>query len=506
MATGRPPSLRGSRSAERGSSQKSSSNGRRLARATAATAPARTLTRAALGIGEGAAPEAVGRRDAALRRLLMLADVLAALVAVMLALVVLGDDLLHPAALALLPVVVIASRLMGLYDRDEIVVSKTTLHEGPALFHLATLYTLTVYLGHDLFVEGKLRPVQGVGLWTAFFGCSVVCRALIRRVGVRYAEPERCLVLGDTERVERVRDKLRHGSASNSEVVLAVHPRQLPQDEARAVLTELVREHQIHRVILSTAELDNDRVLAIVRDMKALGVKVSVRPRLLDVVGSAVEFEHVHGDVFLGIRRFGLTRPEWHAKRTMDLLGSAAMLLMTAPLFAAIALAIRLDSRGPVFFRQERVGRDGRRFRIWKFRTMVTDAEERKHELAQENEAGGGLFKMADDPRVTRAGRLLRRTSLDELPQLLNVLCGEMSLVGPRPLIVAEDERIQGWHRRRLHLTPGMTGMWQVLGSARIPLHEMVALDYLYIVNWSIWNDVQILLRTIGFVLGRRGI
>ena len=137
---------------------------------------------------------------------------------------------------------------------------------------------------------------------------------------------------------------------------------------------------------------------------------------------------------------------------------------------------------------------------------MVEDAEERRAGLMALNEAQGGLFKMTHDPRVTRVGRLLRRTALDELPQLFNVLRGQMSLVGPRPLIAVEDQRIAGWHRRRLHLVPGMTGPWQVLGSARIPLQDMVALDYLYIVNWSVWNDVQILFRTLSFVVRGRGL
>ena len=169
-----------------------------------------------------------------------------------------------------------------------------------------------------------------------------------------------------------------------------------------------------------------------------------------------------------------------------------------------LGLAIKMDSRGPVFFRQERIGRHGNRFRMVKFRTMEHDAELRKAELLHLNEADG-LFKIAEDPRMSRVGRFLRRTSLDELPQLWNVLRGEMSLVGPRPLIDDDDCRVEGWHRHRLQLTPGMTGHWQILGSSRIPMHEMVEIDYLYIVNWSLWGDVKTLLRTVPHVLARGG-
>jgi lipopolysaccharide/colanic/teichoic acid biosynthesis glycosyltransferase len=173
-------------------------------------------------------------------------------------------------------------------------------------------------------------------------------------------------------------------------------------------------------------------------------------------------------------------------------------------MMAAVALAIRLDSRGPILFRQTRVGRNGKRFQIFKFRSMCMDAEAQKCDLFHLNETEG-LFKMAADPRVTRVGRLLRRTSLDELPQLFNVWWGEMSLVGPRPLVTDEDAKIEGLDRSRLHLTPGMTGHWQILGSSRVPLHEMVGIDYLYVANWSLWSDVKILLRTVPYVLARRG-
>ena len=169
----------------------------------------------------------------------------------------------------------------------------------------------------------------------------------------------------------------------------------------------------------------------------------------------------------------------------------------------AIALAIRIDSRGPVFFRQVRVGRDGKHFRIYKFRSMVVDAETRKEQLRELNEAGHGLFKITNDPRITRVGGLLRNTSLDELPQVFNVLRGEMSLVGPRPLVVDEDAQVLGLDRSRLHLTPGMTGPWQVLGS-RVPMKEMVGIDYLYVANWSLWVDLKVMLRTVRHV-ARRG-
>ena len=179
--------------------------------------------------------------------------------------------------------------------------------------------------------------------------------------------------------------------------------------------------------------------------------------------------------------------------------------MLLAPFWALVALAIKLDSSGPVLFRQARVGQDGRSFRMVKFRSMVDGAEGERQALEPRNESDG-LFKLSDDPRVTRVGRRLRALSLDELPQLINVLRGEMSLVGPRPLVLDEDALVEGWHRDRLQLPPGMTGPWQVLGPRRPPLQEMVKVDYLYAATWSLWNDIKILLRTFGHVLARRGV
>jgi lipopolysaccharide/colanic/teichoic acid biosynthesis glycosyltransferase len=206
------------------------------------------------------------------------------------------------------------------------------------------------------------------------------------------------------------------------------------------------------------------------------------------------------------LKRFDLTRSAMRVKRALDLLGASLGLLALLPALVLIAAAIKLEDRGPVLFRQQRVGRHGGRFQMLKFRTMVPEADALKDALRGRNEARGGLFKIAEDPRVTRVGRLLRRSALDELPQLLNIIKGEMSLVGPRPLVIEEDERIAGRHRRRLELMPGMTGPWQILGPARASLGQMAVIDYLYVADWSLWKDVKILLRTVPHVLGRRGL
>jgi lipopolysaccharide/colanic/teichoic acid biosynthesis glycosyltransferase len=198
--------------------------------------------------------------------------------------------------------------------------------------------------------------------------------------------------------------------------------------------------------------------------------------------------------------------PSRLAKRAFDLIGAFLLTIALAPAWIAIALLIKADSPGPILFRQRRVGRDGRSFGMLKFRTMVDGADARKPALLHLNQAADGLFKIYDDPRVTRIGRWLRTTSLDELPQILHVLTGKMSLVGPRPLVPEEDAQINGAHRRRLAMRPGMTGPWQVAGASSVPIHEMVDLDCSYLENWSLWLDVKLLARTAGLVVARRGL
>ena len=212
-----------------------------------------------------------------------------------------------------------------------------------------------------------------------------------------------------------------------------------------------------------------------------------------------------------GVRRSS-PRPESHSaiqvtlKRAFDVAGSALALLLLSPLLLLIALMIKVDSPGPILFRQQRVGRKGEPFGMRKFRTMIVGADEHKLALLHMNDAADGLFKINNDPRVTRFGRLLRSTSLDELPQLLHVLSGRMSLVGPRPLVPNEDKLIHGDYRRRLEMRPGITGAWQVAGASQIPIDQMVKLDAEYVESWTLLHDLRLLVGTIPHVLRRRGI
>jgi lipopolysaccharide/colanic/teichoic acid biosynthesis glycosyltransferase len=246
-------------------------------------------------------------------------------------------------------------------------------------------------------------------------------------------------------------------------------------------------------------------MLSSIRTARTHGVKLSVLADISRVVSAATEIDRLEGTTLVGIPRYSITRSSMLLKRGFDIALAGIALIALSPLMAVAALAVKLDSGGPVVFRQPRAGRYGRPFQMLKLRSMVEGADEMKHELLHLSESEG-LFKMANDPRITRVGRIIRRAHIDELPQLINVLRGDMSMVGPRPLPLEEDRMITGWHRRRLDVRPGITGPWQVLGSSRVPLREMVKLDYQYVADWSLWNDFKILLLTAGRVLGRGGL
>ncbi len=264
-----------------------------------------------------------------------------------------------------------------------------------------------------------------------------------------------------------------------------------------ANLPALLRSHQVDEVIITLPWQQRRQILAITSQAARAQVRPRVVPDLFQMSLSMVEMQNVAGIPMLTPNDSQLSAWERFFKRGVDVLGSAFGLLIFSPLLAIIALAIRLDSPGPVIFSQPRVGRNGKLFQVYKFRTMVKDADQIKDQVRHLNEAQGPMFKIRDDPRITRVGRFLRRTSLDELPQFWNTLLGDMSLVGPRPALPEEVADYADWHRQRLATAPGITGLWQVSGRSDLSFEEMVLLDIYYIENWSPLLDLSILLRTV---------
>ncbi len=325
--------------------------------------------------------------------------------------------------------------------------------------------------------------------------------------------PEPVVLVGDAPELATLADKL---DTHNQYGVKPVGPISLAPSESPGPgpsgneltdveLDDVVEHDGAERIVVAREDFEEDALFDLVCRARERGVKVSVLPQLFDALGPSVEIDDVEGTTVLGVNPPVLPRSSRFLKRTMDVAGAIALLVLSAPLFALIALAIKLDSRGPIFFRQERIGLWGRRFRVAKFRTMAVDAEQRREALLAESKDPGWLH-LDHDPRVTRVGSFLRHWSLDELPQLWNVLTGEMSLVGPRPIIPSEDRQLDGWRRSRIDLTPGLTGLWQVLGRTSIPFEEMIRLDYLYVTNWSLWSDVRLMLRTVPAVVLRKGV
>jgi exopolysaccharide biosynthesis polyprenyl glycosylphosphotransferase len=436
------------------------------------------------------------------------ADALAISLAVLVGAVVVGDAQLTLASLAVPPLFVVIAKTLGLYDRDEHLLHKTTLDEMPGLVGLATITTLLLWLSADLWINGVLGRLEVLATWGTLLLADIACRSIARSIARGIAPVERCLLVGDAATAAELSEKL-IGSGSVKAVLVGWVP--VDSDERRGAddlvdeLRRATEEQGVDRVILGPAPGRSEELLDAIRRIGHRRLRVSVLPDVARVVDSTVELDRLNGITLLGLRQFEMTRSSMLIKRAFDLVGSALALALLSPLLLAIAIATKLDSPGPVLYRQRRVGRYGKSFWMLKFRSMVVGADVMKEGLRHLNEADG-VFKIADDPRITRAGSVLRRLHLDELPQLVNVLRGEMSLVGPRPLPLEEDRRLEGWHRRRLDLRPGITGVWQVLGSSRIPVREMVRIDYQYVANWSLWNDLRILLLTVPRVVRRRGL
>ena len=458
---------------------------------------------------------AVSRRDSTRRRALAGADLAGILIAYLCVWLVsppvAGDVVDRLPLLASLPLWVLLNKVLGLYDRDDKLIHKSTFDELPKILHSLTIGTLLVYT-----FGGALMVVETQRLPAALFfvfACLAVpsMRGLARTWVRRRFAAERCLIVGSGDVAQVMARKLLSHPEYGIELVGFVDgtrrtARALPAPMLGNVshFTAICREHDIERVVVAFSAASNDETLEIIRAAKRAKIKITIVPRLYEIIGHSVEVDEVEGLTVLSLKGLSRPRSSMLLKRAIDVAGAGLGLLLLFPVLAAIALAVKLDSRGPVLFRQPRMGRD-EPFGMLKFRSMVVDADAMKAGLLHLNEANGPMFKIERDPRITRIGRFIRRTSLDELPQLWNVLRGQMSLVGPRPLVLDEDEQVIGWHRTRLELTPGLTGPWQVAGRTAVPFDEMVKMDYLYVAEWSLWNDIRLLLRTIPVVAFARG-
>jgi exopolysaccharide biosynthesis polyprenyl glycosylphosphotransferase len=406
--------------------------------------------------------------------------------------------------------------IYGLYAREEVGVGRSAVDNLPDLLLLTTLAT---WLGLVFLVETGLAHPRLRNLllfWISYICAIVACRTICLAVtrGLLLDVPERTLVIGAGLVGQLVGRKLNERPGFFMELVGYLDDRPLGPELGAAYagrisdLERVVRASRVERVIVAFSEISGEREAELCRRCMDLDVQVDIVPRLFEVIGARARFHSLDGMPLLSLPSARLSWSSRAVKRTLDVIVAATSLMLLSPVLLAATWCIKRGSEGPVFFRQERMGAGGRRFSILKFRTMAVDADARKDEVAHLNkhtEDGPRMFKIPDDPRVTPIGAFLRRWSLDELPQLINVLRGEMSLVGPRPLILGEDEHIRGRRRHRLSLTPGITGLWQVLGRSDIPFAEMVTLDYLYVTNWSLWGDVKLLARTVPVVLQRRG-
>jgi exopolysaccharide biosynthesis polyprenyl glycosylphosphotransferase len=415
-----------------------------------------------------------------------------------------------------LPAWVVIAKLYRLYDLDEERTDHSTADDFAGVFHMVTVCTWLFWALAYVTKVAHPTPPKLLIFWAAAIALVSTGRAGARSLARRnVAYLQNTVIVGAGDVGQLIARKLLNHPEYGVNLVGFVDARPKaprPDLDHLALLGDttrlpaIIRLFDVERVIIAFSNDSHEQTLELLRSLGGLDVQIDIVPRLFELVSPGVGIHTVEGLPLLGLPPLRLSRSSRLLKRSMDLMLTVPALVILTPLLLLVAVAIRLDSPGPVFFRQLRMGARDRTFRIFKFRSMAADADERKCDFAHLNKHNGGdarMFKIADDPRVTRVGRWLRRFSLDELPQLINVLLGQMSLVGPRPLILDEDRYVEDWARRRLDLRPGITGLWQVLGRSEIPFAEMVRLDYLYVTSWSPFSDLRLVFRTIP-VLARR--
>jgi exopolysaccharide biosynthesis polyprenyl glycosylphosphotransferase len=361
--------------------------------------------------------------------------------------------------------------------------------------HFSSYYLFYGALAFAIFYVASMRAVY-----------ERITAAILRAAGYH----RRAVLVGRGKHIGDVAHALADATHSPIEVVGFLSPNALPANGLRALgtledLDTVLSSARIDEVIIADPDFPQDDAVELVDQCHRRGVSVRLAPSTMEILihraefipGQSVPLFELGPPVFEGV--------DFALKRTFDIVGATLLLLVLSPLLLLITFAVRLSSRGPILFHSIRRGIGQRPFPCLKFRTMHTDAEERQADLEEMNEASGALFKIRDDPRLTRVGRMLRRFSLDELPQLVNVLRGEMSLVGPRPLPERDYEMLEDWHRKRYLVLPGITGLWQVSGRSELDFDDLVHLDFIYLESWSLALDLTILLKTLPAVFLRRG-
>src|SRR4051794_20436730 len=412
-------------------------------------------------------------------------------------------------------------------------------HQAQDVAPLAILVTLLLFARSDLYADRAVRPgftrviaslfqatvvvmlfaiVEGEQFSSYYIFYGSLLFALVYVSALRYLFEKgtgailrmggyhrRAILVGTGAHIEAVAHALK-GSEIHAVGFVSLVPRPANGIKDLGPLEEIERHFEdIDEVLITDPDFPQERALALIDTCHRAGIRVRVAPSTMEILMDRVEF--VPGQT---VPLFELKPPvfdgiDFVLKRAFDIAGSALLMTFLSPFLLVVALAIKLSSRGPVIYRSARPGIGGKTFDCLKFRTMYDDADERQDELEPHNEMAGPIFKIREDPRVTRVGRFLRRWSFDELPQLWNVFRGQMSLVGPRPLPMRDYERLEDWHRKRYLVLPGMTGLWQVSGRSELDFDELVRLDFLYLERWSIFLDLSILLKTIPAVVRAKG-
>ena len=463
--------------------------------------PQRTDLAARLGLN---GPSGARRRGALLRRLLASGDWVAVVVALCVATATTFTTDVATLFWAVLfsPVWILVLKLHGLYDNDHRRIRHSTLDELPSLVSASALGTLALDGLLALSPAGPLSPTSAILVGVGTLLGTFTARAVLRFAWHRLAGIALGIVIGPVEAAEVVARRVATHPEARLQLIGFLGPEgsegtaRLPRLGSISDVTRVAREYEIERVVVTELEMSEPATEEMIEQCKKAGLGLTFLPQHYGLLGPGIELNRL---AELPVLDFRFSDPPWSTlmlKRSLDIAFSALVLALLLPLLAGISLLILIDSGRPVLFRQKRIGKEGKPFMMMKFRTMVVDAEQRLGELVNLEKLDQPAFKIPDDPRVTRTGRVLRRLSLDELPQFVNVLMGDMSLVGPRPeeeaVVALYDER----QRIRLAVKPGLTGPMQVYGRGDLTFEERLAMERDYLDNISVISDLAILLRT----------